>query len=324
MVKFLVEQGADVNLSSVLGVHWDSNPLVEAAHNGNIELVQYLISKGANVHYNRTDQNALIAACSSGQSDVLKVLLDHGADINTHLQFDGTTCMHHACKRGDLEMVKFLLDQGADINILDRHDITPFAIVFEKRNNELITYLLQQGADPNCYVSDHFYGWDPLMSAVYDNDISLMTLLIQYGADLNNSIQMEGGDTKKYIRVLSPLVVACEFGCIDAAKHLLEHGADVNQVFNHYAQNDTSLICLFRTDSWAREQHQQHRNEGDEGEGAIDLSPDQLACLKLLLEYGADLSITNTIGNTVLDYVKGRRGIIRLLNEYIDIEPILK
>ena len=152
-------------------------------------------------------------------------------------------------------------------------------------------------------------------------------LLLKYGADVDYSVKTQNYNIDvhiKYIRTSSPLIIACKHGLIDSVKLLLEHGADVNQEFNHYNQNDTTLICLFSTPSWAKGQHQQHRSEGDEGEGAIDLSPDQLVCLKLLLEYGADVTITNTIGNTVFDYVKDRPGIIKLLNEYIDIEPILK
>ena len=322
LTKFLIDLGAEVNSPSVLNSHSTTTPIIVAARNGNIELIEYLIEKGADVHYKQSDQNALIEACSGDHLLVVEVLLHHGADINIHLQSNKTTCMHQACSNDYTEMVEFLLEHGADVNAVDQYHTTPFAIAFDKRNNELITILLEHGADPNCGVIESSNGWTPLMNAVYDNDTEMMRLLLQYDADINSGIQTEEGGINKYIKVWSPLLIACEHGCIDAAKLLIEHGADVNQIFNNYNQNDTTLICLFRAYSWTPLGLD---TVGDEGEGYIDLTADQLTCLKLLLEHGADVTVTNSIRNTVFDYVKDRPGIIKLLNEYVPYtEPILK
>ena len=50
----------------------------------------------------------------------------------------------------------------------------------------------------------------------------------------------------------------------------------------------------------------------------------KLGCLRLLLEYGVDMSLTNEKGATVFDYVKNRPGILEILNQYTDVKPTLK
>ena len=305
-----------MNLSSVLNRYLCPNPLAAASRSGNAELVEYLIEKGADVHCTGDNLNSLIEACSSGHIEVMEVLLSHGADINVCTEdVLKTTCIYIACINNSLEMVKFLLDRGADVTTL------AFATAFNKRNIEVITLLLEHGADPDSVRIET--PLSPLISAVTENDIPLMTLLLKYGGNANNTIQTQNYNIHiKYIKTSSSLIIACEHGYVDAVKLLLNHGVDVNQLFNNYHQNDTILICLFRDRYWAPEPLHADciNNEGD-----IDLSPDQLACLKLLLEHGADVTVLNSEGKTVFDYVKDLPGIIKLLEEAsIDTKPILK
>ena len=315
IARFLIDQGADVNLSSALNRYLCTSPLAAASRCGIVELVEYLIDKGADIHCTGDQLNPLIEGCSNGHIEVMEVLLSHGADINICTEdILKTTCIYVACINNSLEMVKFLLDRGADVTSL------AFATAFNKRNIEVITLLLEHGADPDSVRIET--PLSPLMSAVTANDIPLMTLLLKYGGNVTSTIQTQNYNIHiKYIKTSSSLIIACEHGCIDAVKLLLEHGADVNQLFNNYHQNDTTLICLFRDRYWAPEPlHADCVND----EGYIDLTPNQLACLKLLLEHGADVTVLNSEGKTVFDYVKDRPGTTKLLNEYIDTEPILK
>ena len=323
LAKFLVDLGADVNHSSVLNpsLSLSTNPLAAAARNGSIELIEYLISKGADIHCDGDNQNALIEACFFDRYQVMEALLRYGASINvcTEDPFK-SSCMHVAGFDDNMEMFKFLLARGADVNACNVR-ATPLEIAFDRGNDELMALLLDHGADPDMvrYESPLTL----LMSAAANNSISTMKLLLKYGADINSTVQVRTRGLNWYIKVSTPLLVACKHGCVSALRFLLEHGADVNQIFNQYEQNDTSLICIFRTRSWSKGQHQ--RLTVDVNGDIIDLWPDQLACLKLLLEHGADVTVLNSEGKTVFDYVKDRPGVIRLLNEAsMDTKPILK
>lgn len=72
-VKFLIEDGADVNAARDCALIWASN-------NGNLEIVKLLVENGANIHSN--DDKAFRYAAEEGKLEVVKYLVDKGADIH--------------------------------------------------------------------------------------------------------------------------------------------------------------------------------------------------------------------------------------------------
>uniref|UniRef100_A0A8B9DWC7 Ankyrin repeat and KH domain containing 1 n=1 Tax=Anser cygnoides TaxID=8845 RepID=A0A8B9DWC7_ANSCY len=76
VADFLIKAGADIELGC-------STPLMEAAQEGHLELVKYLLAAGANVHATTaTGDTALTYACENGHTDVADVLLQAGADLD--------------------------------------------------------------------------------------------------------------------------------------------------------------------------------------------------------------------------------------------------
>ncbi len=81
LIKWLVEhQGADVNYGRTF------SPLMIAASEGNIELMTYLLSKGADVNKQSKGINALYQAVRHGQVDAVDFLIKHNALLlkNSH------------------------------------------------------------------------------------------------------------------------------------------------------------------------------------------------------------------------------------------------
>ena len=75
VADFLIKAGADIELGC-------STPLMEAAQEGHLDLVKYLLKQNANVHAQTgTGDTALTYACENGHTDVADVLLQHGADL---------------------------------------------------------------------------------------------------------------------------------------------------------------------------------------------------------------------------------------------------
>ena len=76
--KLLVAAGANVNDEDAWGV----SAVVLAAHSGFMDVVEFLLEKGANANSDRAAFTALHEAVMRRDENLVKVLLDHGADAN--------------------------------------------------------------------------------------------------------------------------------------------------------------------------------------------------------------------------------------------------
>jgi ankyrin repeat protein len=85
---------------------------VRAASEGHLEIVRFLLNRGADIHSNGDE--ALISAASHGFVDVVRLLLDtatfHGMNV----------VLEQAISGGDYDTVKLLLDRGADPVVIIR------------------------------------------------------------------------------------------------------------------------------------------------------------------------------------------------------------
>jgi hypothetical protein len=99
LLKFSTSLGASINKA-----------LSAAASNGHLEVVDYLLSLGADVNERDENQNndtPLIQAAHSGHLDVVKILLAKGADITAKDEFDQTALDKAEWSDND-ELVAFL------------------------------------------------------------------------------------------------------------------------------------------------------------------------------------------------------------------------
>ena len=86
---------------------------------GDIDSVQILLDRGADVQISGYDGTALQAASRGGHKDVVQVLLDRGADVNAQGSRFDRTVLQAASKGGHKDVVQVLLDRGADVNALN-------------------------------------------------------------------------------------------------------------------------------------------------------------------------------------------------------------
>lgn len=136
----LIAKGANVDSESLVsGIGW--TPLMLESMSGNIEIVRYLLSKGADVNHRSSigpvgvGMTALMCACASekGNAVVVSSLLDKGAEVNARsdvrtfgglevenageiVTTGGDTALIMACKGGDVDVVRMLLTNGAEID----------------------------------------------------------------------------------------------------------------------------------------------------------------------------------------------------------------
>jgi ankyrin repeat protein len=121
LIKILIRYGADVNYSNN---EYKLTPLRNAARNGYLEVVRFLVEKGAIIDARAADNaTALIASCGRGHIECVRFLIQNGANINVKDK-DGDTPLINACANGRFEVVKLLMEKGADKNITDNKGLS--------------------------------------------------------------------------------------------------------------------------------------------------------------------------------------------------------
>jgi len=103
-VKYLVENGADINVENTTSLQY-------ASEQGHLDIVKYLIEKEADIH--AAGNLSLLLAADQGHLDIMKYLIENGADINANNGYP----LRWAAANGHMEMVKFLVEKGADISV---------------------------------------------------------------------------------------------------------------------------------------------------------------------------------------------------------------
>jgi len=158
--------------------------LVDAAADGNVELVRSLLDRGADIDSRHPESNvtALMRAAEKNYSEILKILLDRGANLDLQ-DSKRRTALFLATAEDYKEIVALLLEKGADHSTRD--GITGGTALMEAAANgyeEIVKLLLKEGADPNILDND---GATALHYAAWDGSKTIVKLLLDKKANPN-------------------------------------------------------------------------------------------------------------------------------------------
>jgi ankyrin repeat protein len=268
-VRSLLAKKVDVNApqgDGTTALHW-------AAFNDDRDTAKLLLAAGANVKA-ATRVGAitpLFFACKNGSAAMIELLLKAGADANSATE-TGTTALMMAASAGNPEALKVLLAHGAKVNERDSaHGQTALIFAAALNRAEAIKVLMANGADPSItskvtktervrFNADGVPAPDePPTPAAKETTAKEPPQQKQQGRGERGAATM-GGQTA--------LLYAARDGQIDAARALIEGGADVNQ--SNAEEKTTPLVMAIIN-------------------GHFDLG-------KMLLDYGADPNLANTWG----------------------------
>jgi len=208
--------------------------LYDACNEGDINKVQDLIHRGADVNYKDKDGNTpLMIASFVGRLDVVQLLLDSGADMDMKNN-DGKTALYWATLLDRLNVVLILQDRGANIHGKDDDDEGKTATLHNKprffdRNDMFRRSQDDRGADKHGKDNDEgktAQYWAKLVER-------LEHLLQDRGAD-NHGKDIDDGKTVPHNK-------ARLFDRLERLLH--DRGAD-----NHGKDNDDGKTAQY----WAR------------------------------------------------------------------------
>ncbi len=127
-----------------------ANPLSLAAERGYVDLVIFLLKKGASINQPAEQTQPLHVASELGHVEIIKLLLETNppADLEKKAK-NGSTALSLACAHGQVEAARCLLEAKANPNRKNHVDQVPLQSVFgPKPSHNIIKLLLDHHANP--------------------------------------------------------------------------------------------------------------------------------------------------------------------------------
>lgn len=296
VVEYLLENGAKINQT-----------LHAACKQGNVNLVEFLLSKCANVY--ELDKNGgtpLHEACGcpdpvyngaaihlENETDIHKIspyiicvenfLQNLKNDIeeiysrNERVKEQRSiSCLHVACYHGDKSVINLQLQNGSDVNETCALGLTPLFVACLRGKDNIAKLLLEKGANVN---QPCINGLTPLSESCLTGTSENVELLMESSANVN----CKNSDG------LVPLHIATMTGNTENIENLLKYGAHINK------QNNAGQTSLF-----------------------IACSENRINVVKLLIKNNAKVNLPSINNITPLDLVssKGNFEIAELLLQH--------
>jgi uncharacterized protein len=264
-VATLIKRGADVKATTRYGV----TPMNLAAVNGNAAMMRALLDAGADPNTATPGgETALMTASRTGSTESVTLLLDRGANVNAKDTVRAQTALMWAVTEKHPDVVKLLASRGADVNARTTVTTPKGEYVPARAGGASGTGIIRQRALPKADG-----GMTPLLFAVRDGNVEMTRLLLELGANLEQS---SGNHT-------SPLLIALLNGQVALATELLEKGANPNTADDYYR------AALFAAVDLRNFNHDKYPFLYSDGRDALDL-------IKALLAKGADPNLrTDTV-----------------------------
>ena len=209
--------------------------LVRLVERGERDAALELIRQGADVRQRDADgTTALHWAAQLDDAELVQELIRRGADVSARNEY-GATPMSAAAEIGSARVLELLLRAGADVESPNAEGQTALMAVARTGRVEAARVLLKHGANPN--ATEQWGGQTALMWAAAQSQPQMIRVLLEHGAkvdaratvrDWQRRVTAEGRPKDLNRGGFTALLYAAREGCVDCARELLRHKADVN------------------------------------------------------------------------------------------------
>jgi ankyrin repeat protein len=354
ILKVLLEVGANVESPNADGM----TALLAVSRTGNVEAAKLLLDHGAAVDAKEEfgGQTPLMWASARRHPEMMQLLISKGADVNAastdrnyqrHIQAEGRpksldagglTPLLYAARENCAACVDVLVKNKADIDLPDPDGATPLLVAIMNANWDLARQLIEAGADVNQW---DVFGEAPLYTAVdqrtridgnrnsidapnTNTGLAIVKLLLDKGADANMQLFFKPANVRGLLhtRGATPLIRAAFNNDLEAVKLLLEKGADATIVMADRQSPihavlagrapEPAAIELIKTlqkagtdvNTVALINHAEEIRGGTALHYAVRKRYKDV--IKLLASYKTDLEAVDQDGLTALDYTQSR------------------
>ena len=255
-LNYLIQNGCNVNE----GNDHKKTPLHVASRHGNEKIARALLKSNANLSLvNNYGQTALYVSTVRGHAKIIRILFEYNADPNQADNQDNTPL--HACamlkeskdEGRNVEIGELLMQKGAQIdkknslgftplhycaknnavslanllvnklntllNMRDAYGQTALFLACKWRSYEMARFLL--GKQANKDIAD-LGGYSPIHLCALDSSEKFISLLLEFGDDVNKANGQNSKDT--------PLHIAARANNSTMVAFLLKNNADVSKI----------------------------------------------------------------------------------------------
>ncbi len=207
-------------------------PLIEAVQRDDLALVERLLASGSeHSAASRYGVTPIEIACLYGHEAIIEQLLEAGADADATTK-SGETLLMIAARVGKLKPVELLLKYGADVDKRVKNAPTALMWAAAEGHVDVVQRLVMAGADLHARLAS---GFDPLLLAVREGRLDVVEVLIAAGADVNRAVESNAKNARLPKAGAGSLSVAVENGHFELALRLVEAGADPNDQRSGFA-----------------------------------------------------------------------------------------
>ena len=253
-------------------------PLMFAAAFGSLDAMKLLIANGADAKA-VSDAGVTALHLAAGDARKVRLLLENGADANKPSLLGRTPLLVAAGTYGSIETVRLLLEREATVDAADTTGLTPVIAAAGVNDVAVVKLLVEKGANINARATIGA-AVTALMGAAGNGNADLTRFLLVRKADVH-AISPDRSGTVNNGPVAfgnaTALHVAVGSGDLETVRLLLDAGADVNA---RDVRGLTPLVFAVATD----------RPSAD--------------IIRLLLARGADRTLPSQIKETPIDWAQ--------------------